>query len=66
MTQLEALNVAYEELSNMMPYNGENDKVFEAANVIKKMIQTREIQAYKQQIKKNEINDMFADALKDL
>lgn len=32
MTQLEALKVAYEELSNMMPYEGENDEIFEAAN----------------------------------
>ena len=35
MTQLEALKVAYEELSSMMP-DGENDEIFEAAEVIKK------------------------------
>ena len=52
MTQLEALKIAYEELSNMMPYNGENDEIFEAASVIEKMIQTREQQLYKKQIKK--------------
>ena len=35
MTQLEALKVAYEELSSMMP-DGENDEIFEAAEVKKK------------------------------
>ena len=38
MTQLEALRIAYNELSNIMPYEGENDEIFEAANVIGKMI----------------------------
>lgn len=38
MTQLEALKIAHNELSNMMPYYGENDEIFEAANVIEKMI----------------------------
>lgn len=77
MTQLEALKVAYEELSNMMPYENENDEIFEAASVIAKMIQTREKQAYKQQLKNNvrsktdkkrmkEIDDLFDDLWKDL
>lgn len=77
MTQLEALKIAYEELSNMMPYNDENDEIFEAASVIEKMIQTREQQLYKKQIKNapmsksdkrrmKEINDMFDGLLKDL
>ena len=41
MTQLEALKVAYEELSSMMPA-GANDEIFEAAEVTKKMIYTKE------------------------
>ena len=71
MTQLEALKVAYEELSSMMP-DGENDEIFEAAEVIKKMIYTKERQAQKSQFKhapmsradrkyKREINSMFND-----
>ena len=35
MTQLEALKVAYEELSSMMP-DSENDEIFEAAEIIEK------------------------------
>lgn len=46
MTQLEALKVAYEELSSMMP-DGENDEIFEAAEVIEKMIYTKERQTQK-------------------
>lgn len=42
MTQLEALTIAYNELSNMIPYKGENDEVFEAADVIEKMITAKE------------------------
>ncbi len=42
MTQLEALRIAYEQLSNMMPYPGENDEIFEAADIIEKMIKARE------------------------
>ena len=49
MTQLEALKVAYEELSSMMP-DGENDEIFEAAEVIKKMIYTKEKQIQKKSI----------------
>lgn len=75
MTQLEALKVAYEELSSMMP-DGENDEIFEAAEVIEKMIYTKERQAQRQaqksQLKhapmsrvdreyKREINSMFND-----
>ena len=52
MTQLEALRIAYNELSNIMPYEGENDEIFEAANVIEKMIKKREAQFYKNQMKK--------------
>lgn len=77
MTQLEALKIAYNELSNMMPYDGENDEIFEAANVIEKMIQTKEIRLYKKRIKnepqsrenrrrKKEIDDMFDDVLNRL
>lgn len=51
MTQLEALKIAYEELSNMMPYKGENDEIFEAADVIQKMILKRKMQLYKNQTK---------------
>lgn len=36
MTQLEALNIAYEELSNMIPYEGENDEIFEQPVLLKK------------------------------
>lgn len=70
MTQLEALKVAYEELSSMMP-DGENDEIFEAAEVIEKMIYTKERQTQKNQLKhamsranrkyKREINSMFND-----
>lgn len=77
MTQLEALKIAYNELSNMMPYDDENDEIFEAAEIIQKMIQTRETQLYKKQIKNEtrskaderrmkEINGMFDNLLKDL
>lgn len=77
MTQLEALKIAYSELSNMMPYDDENDEIFEAAEIIQKMIQTREKQLYKKQIKNEprskadkrrskEINNMFDDLLKEL
>lgn len=77
MTQLEALKIAYNELSNMMPYEGENDEVFEAASVIEKMIKTKEMQLYKKQIKNEpksktdkkrikDIDDMFADLLDNL
>lgn len=51
MTQLEALKIAYNELSNMMPYEGENDEVFEAAIVIEKMIKQKEMQLFKKQMK---------------
>lgn len=71
MTQLEALKIAYEELSSMMP-DGENDKIFEVAEVIGKMIYTKEKQTQKNQLKhvsisradrkyKREINSMFND-----
>lgn len=77
MTQLEALKIAHNELSNMMPYDGENDEIFEAASVIEKMIRTREGQLYKKQIKNEprsradkkrskEINNMFDDLLDNL
>ena len=76
MTQLEALKIAHDELSNMMPYEGENDEIFNAAEVIEKMIHTKEKQLYKNQIKNTpkskadkkrikEIDDMFADLLRD-
>lgn len=71
MTQLEALKVAYEELSSMMP-DSENDDIFEAAEVIEKIIYTKEKQIQKSQLKhapisradrryKREINSMFND-----
>lgn len=74
MTQLDALKIAYNELSNMMPYEDENDEIFEAAEVIRKMIYTKEQQLYKQQLKNSpkskadrkyiqEINNMFDDLL---
>ena len=77
MTQLEALQIAYRELSNMMPYGDENDEIFEAAEIIEKMIMSKEKQAYKNQMKnavrsKNdkkrmkEIDDMFDGLLNDL
>ena len=77
MTQLEALKIAYNELSNMMPYDDENDEIFEAAEIIQKMIQTREKQLYKKQMKNEprskedkrrskEINNMIDDLLKEL
>lgn len=57
MTQLEALKIAYNELSNMMPYEGENDEVFEATNIIEKMIQVKKKKAYKNNKKINkEVN----------
>lgn len=43
MTQLEALKIAYDELSCMMP-DGDNDEIFEAADIIEKMIYTKEKQ----------------------
>lgn len=60
-----------------MPYNGENDEIFEAARVIEKMIKAREMQLYKKQIKNEqrskadkrrikEIDNMFDDLLNDL
>lgn len=77
MTQLEALKIAYGELSSMMPYGDENNEIFEAAEVIEKMIHTRQTQAYKNQQKNSptsrtdkkrieQIDDMFADVLRDL
>ena len=77
MTQLEALKIAYNELSNMMPYDDENDEIFEAAEVIQKMIHTKERQLYKQKIKNEpkskadrkrikDIDNMFADLLDNL
>lgn len=77
MTQLEALKIAHSELSSMMPYGDENDEIFEAAEVIEKMIHTKERQLYKKQIKNTprgsvdrklskEINGMFDDLLNDL
>lgn len=77
MTQLEALKIAYNELSNMMPYGGENDEVFEAANVIEKMIKTKEKVMYRSELKKQprskvdrkhqkDIDDMFDDLLSSL
>lgn len=74
MTQLDALKIAYNELSNMMPYEDENDEIFEATEVIRKMIYTKEQQLYKQQLKNSpkskadrkyiqEINNMFDDLL---
>lgn len=53
VTQLEALKIAYEELSNMMPYRGENDYLFEAADIIRKMIKAKERQLYKRIINKD-------------
>ncbi len=77
MTQLEALKIAYEELSNMMPYGDENSEIFEAAEVIAKMIHAKERQIYKQQLKNSprsstdrryakEINSMFDDLMDKL
>lgn len=77
MTQLEALKIAYEELSNMMPYGDENSEIFEAAEVIQKMIHTKERQSYRQQLKNSprssadrryakEINSMFDDLMDKL
>ena len=77
MTQLEALKIAYDELSNMMPYGDENNEIFEAAEVIENMIHTMEMQSYKNQLKNSpksktdkkrikQIDDMFADVLRDL
>lgn len=77
MTQLEALKIAYDELSNVMPYEGENDDVFEAAQVIGKIIETKERQIRKKQLKTmpkgraerqrmREINDMFDDLLNEI
>jgi hypothetical protein len=77
MTQIEALRIAYNELSNMMPYDGENDDIFEATEVIGKMITTKEKQRYKKQMQNSarssadkkyikKINSMFDDLLNDL
>lgn len=52
MTQLEALKIAYDKLSNMMPYGDENNEIFKYAEIIEKMIHTREMQSYKNQLKK--------------
>lgn len=76
MTQLEALKIAYEELSSMMPYGDENNEIFEAAEVIQKMIHTKERQSYRQ-LKNSpkssadrkyakEINSMFKDLMDNL
>lgn len=54
MTQFEALNIAYSELSNMIPYDGENDEVFEAVNVIEKMIRTKEKAMYRSELRKKQ------------
>lgn len=77
MTQIEALKIAYNELSSMMPYDSENNEIFEAAEVIGKMIYAREKQQYKKQMKNipkssadkkrtKEIDDMFNDLLNNL
>ena len=77
MTQLQALEIAYEELSNMMPYDGENDEIFEAAETIIKMIHTRKRAEHRKQLRAEprsradrkrhaEIMKMFDDVLKDL
>lgn len=77
MTQLEALKIAHEELSNMMPYGDENNEIFEADEIIQKMIHTKERQLYKNQMLKQprskgdkkrigEIDSMFNDVLNDL
>lgn len=74
MTQLEALEIAYNELSNIMPYEGENDEIFEAAEVIEKMINTKKRHLYKTQLKNEprslsdrnytkEINSMLDDLI---
>ena len=52
MTQLEALKIAYDELLDMMFYGDENNEIFEAAEVIEKMIHTIEMQSYKKPTKK--------------
>lgn len=76
MTQLEALKIAYDELSSMMP-DEDNSEIFEAADIIEKMIHTKENQNYKRELKNTpiskadkkrskEINDLFADLLNDL
>ena len=55
MTQLKALKVAYGALSSMMPA-GEHDDIFEAAEIIEKMIHAKEKQSYKfGMLRKNEI-----------
>ena len=76
MTQLEALKIAYDEISSMMP-DGENDEIFEAAEVIGKMIYTKEKQIQKNKLKHapmsradrkytREINSMFNDLLNSM
>lgn len=64
MTQLEALKIAYNELSNMMPYGDENDEIFKAAEVIERMIRTKETQSYKQQLKNSLRNKVVGDYLR--
>lgn len=67
MTQLEALQIAYNDLSSLMP-DGENDEIFEAVEVIGKMIAVKERQQQKLKTTANwkrmkEINYMFDDLL---
>lgn len=51
MTQLQALKIAYGELSVVLPYSGKNNDIQEAAEVILKMISTMEKRTCKQKIK---------------
>ncbi len=53
MTELQALKIAHDELSQLMPCE-ENEDIFEAIDVLQKMIQSRIKHQKMQQIKRSE------------
>ncbi len=62
MTELQALQIAYIELSQLMPCE-ENKDSFEAADVIQKMIHKKKMQQIKQNAKRYQLNDKPHNAL---
>lgn len=62
MTELQALQIACNELSQLMPCE-ENKDIFEAADVIQKMIHKKKLHQIKQNAKKYQLNDKPHNAL---
>ena len=66
MKDIQALQIAYNELSQLTPCE-ENKDIFEAVDVIEKMIHKKKMQQIKQQIKQNakrhQLNDKPHNAL---